>query len=217
MYLGCEDFLCNETRALEIAKVISDTHSDIKWVAQCRVKSKLNRKTLENLSRFGCIGLEFGVESAEQAILNRVHKNITVKDAYQCFKIAKTFGFYTHAYWMIGLPGETSATAHQTIKTMLNWAEEGLIDTWEYKMFFPYPGTPVYMYPNEYGIRIHTHDYDRYHYALDPVISSNGLSPMDLREIYLYGLNKSAELIKIKTKPETTDVGVDFETIENLF
>ncbi len=217
LYLGCEDFLCDEHRAIQIAEVIHSSHSDIKWVAQCRAKPKISQSILETMSECGCIGLEFGVESSDQAILDRVGKNITVENARRCFKVAKNHGFYTHAYWMIGLPGESLSTAEKTIMTMLDWADRGLVDSWEYKMFFPYPGTPVYTYPERYGIKIHTHDYRLYHYALDPVISSNGLSPIELREIYLKGLDMSASLAASRSRGISQDIGVDLETIENMF
>lgn len=201
LYVGCEDFFCDQKRAREIAETIYSTHSDISWTAQCRVNSYIDTNTLDLLLRCGCVGLEFGVESSNQSILDRVNKNIRLEDAKKCFEIAKSFGFYTHAYWMLGLPGENSTTAEHTQKTMQAWAEKGFLDTWEYKIYIPYPGTPIYRYPEEYGINILTHDYRYYHYALDPVISTDGLTPKELRSLYLKGLSLSASLME-KSEPD---------------
>jgi len=95
LYLGCQDFLCDEKRALEVANVIHHTHHDISWVAQSRVKPKLSNKTLEKLVQYGCVGIEFGVESADQAILDTVKKNISLENAKNCFQIAKESNLLT--------------------------------------------------------------------------------------------------------------------------
>ena len=217
LYLGCEDFLYDQGRALAIATTIHNTRSNILWTAQCRVKPKMDSKIIDKLTKYGCVGLEFGVESAEQTILDRVGKNILVKQAKDCFSLAKSCGIYTHAYWMLGLPGETEKSANLTISTMLMWAEQGLVDTWEYKIYIPYPGTPIFANPHAYGIKVHTKDFQSYHYALDPVISSNGLGPAELRSIYEKGLRLSADLLQSKSGSEEIEIGVDVETIENMF
>jgi len=172
---------------------------------------------MEMLVKNGCIGLEFGVESSEQSILDCVNKNIKVEDAKKCFKISKDYGLNTHAYWMLGLPGENVASAIRTINMMLELAEKGFVDTWEYKVYIPYPGTSIYTYPESYNIKILTHDYRSYHYLLDPVISINGLGPRELRSIHQMGLELSVDLMESKFKIDPIDVGVDLETIENMF
>jgi len=118
---------------------------------------------------------------------------------------------------MIGLPGETNRTAEKTISTMIGWAEEGLVDTWEYKMYIPYPGTPIYETPESYGIRILEHDYRLFHYARKPVISTSGFTPSKLWSIHQKGLEMSASLLEAKFGSKELEIGVDLETIENMF
>ncbi len=217
LYLGCEDFLCNENRAIEIAQIIHSTHPDILWTAQCRAKPQIKNSLLEIIIKNGCIGIEFGVESAVQSILDRVNKNITIESAKNCFKIAKALGLYTHAYWMLGLPGETRETSESTQRTMLDWAEKGLVDTWEYKQYIPYPGTIIYDNPQQFGIEILHHDYSLYHYALKPVVRTNELSPLNLHDTLQKGLELSAQLLEDFNNGDEIDIGVDLETIENMF
>lgn len=217
LYVGCEDFLCDEQRAVEIATAIFETRADMRWVAQCRAKPRISNKVLESIRGSGCIGLEFGVESASQRILDMAHKNITVEDAEKCFQAAKAHGLYTHAYWMVGLPGETQRTAQETQRLMLDWAECGLVDTWEYKTYIPYPGTPVYASPENYGVQILTRDYRLYQYWADPVVRLGDLGPDELRHIHEAGLAASSEVLESRLAGECNPVGMDIATIENMF
>jgi len=217
LYLGCEDFLFDRDRAVELARAIHSTFPEIRWTGQCRAQPHLDHRLMDELVACGCVGLEFGVESSNQSILDTVRKNITVEDALNCFRTAKQHGLYTHAYWMLGLPGETRQTADDTIDTMVGWGEDGIVDTWEFKVYIPYPGTPVFASPERYGVVIHTRSFDRYHYLMPPVISTDALSSEEIREMHQLGLDKSSDAMESRFGQEDVDIGVNYETIENMF
>ncbi len=217
LYLGCEDFLWDENRAVALARLIDQTCPDISWVGQCRAKGRISPDTLKALRECGCIGLEFGVESASDAILGRVNKNITLEMAENSLRQAKEYGFLTHAYWMLGLPMETRITAEATQELMLNWASQGLVDTWEYKIYIPYPGTPAFDSPERYGVDILTRDYRKYHYCMPPVISVNGISSTELKQVHDRGLNAGAKIFESRLNGQRRQLGIDLSTIENMF
>jgi anaerobic magnesium-protoporphyrin IX monomethyl ester cyclase len=219
LYIGCEDFFHDEARAKALARLIHRVNPGLTWTAQCRVKPSPSAEVFEVMAESGCVGIEFGVESANQHILDHARKNIRLHDARQNFVMAKKFGLYTHAYWMIGLPGETWETAQQTQRTMLEWGEEGVTDTWEYKAYIPYPGTVIFDKPTEFGVRIRTYDFSQYHYALTPVIETADLSYAAIQEILHAGLEASARVFTTSNigADRNLEVGVDLETIECMF
>lgn len=218
LYLGCEDFLVDLERAITLANVIKQTAPAVKWIAQCRVRPDIDVRVLTKLAEAGCIGLEFGIESADQKVLDLMQKNIRVEDAQRCLQATKTAGLFAHAYWMVGLPGETPESARNTQDIMLRWAEEGLLDTWEYKFYIPYPGTSVFMNPSRFGMKILTRDYSLYLYREAPIVQYLEYSPETYWDIYQAGLDKSATVLEAKAPPlPKPDFGVDLTTIENMF
>ena len=217
LYLGCEDFLFDQARALELARAIHSGFPDMRWTGQCRAYPSLDHDLLDELVACGCVGLEFGVESSNQSILDAVRKNIRVEDVQSCFRIAKRHGLHTHAYWMIGLPGETRETANNTIDTMVRWGADGLVDTWEFKIYIPYPGTPVFDAPERYGVRVLTRSFESYHYLMPPVAATNELSAEEIRELHQAGLERSSEALEARFGRDDIEIGVNFETIENMF
>jgi radical SAM superfamily enzyme YgiQ (UPF0313 family) len=57
-----------------------------------------------------------GVESADEGILRRYNKDITLKQIEDTFKLCKSLSIRTLAHFIIGLPGETDKTAKKTIE-----------------------------------------------------------------------------------------------------
>ena len=217
LYLGCEDLLYDEARALDIAEAIHSSFPTIRWTGQCRARPALDCEFVARLRENGCVGLEFGVESSDQAILDRVNKNIRVEDAENCFRVTKDHGLHTHAYWMIGLPGETRETATHTIDTMVRWGESEMVDTWEFRAYIPYPGTPILDAPERYGISVLERSYERYHYLMPPVIATSKLSATEIRELHQRGLDRSSEVMEARFGREDLELGLNYETIECMF
>jgi radical SAM superfamily enzyme YgiQ (UPF0313 family) len=218
LYLGCEDFLCDWSRAKQLAHAIHDHFPKVLWTAQSRAQVSLPLDFLDELVQRGCRTIEFGVESADQTILDIVRKNIRLENARDCFAKAKQAGLFTHAYWLVGLPGETEQSACTTQETMLKWAEDGLVDTWEYKMFIPYPGTPIYLNPSRYGIQLLSSDFSQYHHNSIPVYGTEELCAERIYELYLEGSRRSAELLSAKHHLDGSfEVEANLSSFENMF
>jgi radical SAM superfamily enzyme YgiQ (UPF0313 family) len=67
----------------------------------------------------GCDVIEFGVESGNQAILDRYEKGLTVEDIRHAFRWARQLDLSTLATFVLGLPGETRETLQQTLDLAL--------------------------------------------------------------------------------------------------
>lgn len=103
--------------------------------------------TLEMMRDAGCIGMKFGIESANLEILERIGKPLDLQKVKQITQWCKELGISTHATYCIGLPGENKTTIMNTFKFMQSLET----DTSQVSRAVPYPGTPFYKWAKEHN------------------------------------------------------------------
>jgi len=68
------------------------------------------------MRKAGCYMISFGVEASSNRFLSFLKKGITVNQIREAFRLSQSLGFETHAYFLIGIPGETREDIARTIK-----------------------------------------------------------------------------------------------------
>ena len=111
-------------------------HKKIEWSCETRVNI-ITEEKMKKMKEAGCKYVFFGVEAADNELLKRINKNITLDQVRKAVKLAKKIGFITRTSFIIGLPGETR---EQSLKT-LKFAKELDADFSKWSVFVPYPGT----------------------------------------------------------------------------
>ena len=81
-----------------------------------------------------------GVESGSPRILKMIRKGETNEDVRRAVGLLRDAGIYSHAFFMIGLPGETLEDIELTKKLIM----EVRPDHVEINMVTPYPGTDIF-------------------------------------------------------------------------
>ena len=112
---------------------------NIRWVANSRVDT-VDPEILGLMKRAGCWLVSFGIESADDGILERCGKRISPEQSGEAVRRAKAAGLKTAGHFILGLPGETQATARATTRLAKTL---GL----EFAHFYsavPYPGSALY-------------------------------------------------------------------------
>lgn len=137
------------------------------------------------LGQNGCEWLNIGVESGNDEILNKINKRENTATIERAVKIATKNGIKTKGFFIIGLPGETEQTAHQTIDFSLHLRDLGLRQA-DFYYLVPYPGTAIWKNPKEFGIKIIDRDFTKY-MQIGPkakcVIETESLSSKRIEEI----------------------------------
>ena len=112
----------------------------LKYKCPFRANEKLvDIELLDLAKRAGVWLIFYGVESGNQEMLDRMHKNLTKDEIRRAFRLTHEAGIQTTASFIVGHPGETL----QTIKETRKFAEE-LKPFWlGFSRLTPFPGTEV--------------------------------------------------------------------------
>ena len=93
----------------------------------------------------------FGLESANQATLDRICKAEKIEDMVQSCKMAKKAGLSPHITLMFGYPWEDEEQVQNTVCLGRKILKKGWAHTLQGTVLIPYPGTPLYKECKENG------------------------------------------------------------------
>ncbi|MBI1910802.1 MAG: radical SAM protein [Deltaproteobacteria bacterium] len=121
----------------------------------------LRKEEYELMAKAGFRFVLFGLESVNQATLDKLDKGLKVAQIVEGFRMAKKAGLEPHVTSMIGYPWEEKKDAEETINFAKDMFRKGYIDTLQATIVVPYPGTPMYEESKKNGWLI-TEDWERY-------------------------------------------------------
>ena len=175
-------FAVNKKHAINFLNQLIGKNLDLSWVALSRV-DVVDETILKLMSQAGCHTIQFGVESVNDEILKHYEKGVKPDQVRKIFRICRENGIRTLAHFIIGLPGETKRTAHQTV----DFAKELLPDFVSFNIATPKMGTPFRKEAIEKGWT--SPDID----VLDnsvafPVVKTDELSPEEVWKLRNYAI-----------------------------
>ncbi len=134
------NFTNNPNRALKLFREIQKNNFDFIWVCDQRV-DLVNNLLLYEMRKTGCRTISFGIESANQRILNYFNKGFTPQIAINAVRKAKKIGID----FILGtfLIGATTETLEENKKTLL-LAQKMDIDFPQFHIFGTFPGTEIW-------------------------------------------------------------------------
>ena len=95
---------------------------------------------LQKLKKFDDVQLAIGIESGNQAMLDKLKKGTTIEQIREAFALCHKYEIKTSALGMIGLPGERK----EDIDTTIRFIKSLKPLNYSVGMFIPYPGTPIF-------------------------------------------------------------------------
>jgi len=130
LYKICEGF---------IREKIFYPYSSKRWFAPIRA-SQIDLDTLKLMKKAGCCGVNIGIESGSDRMLQLMNKKTTVEMNKGACAHVREAGLSLVAAFIIGFPGETETEMRETLAFMqnINCNVEGI------SIFRPLPGSPFY-------------------------------------------------------------------------
>lgn len=132
-------FTMKKERTVRVCKEIIRRGLKFNWECLGRVDS-IDYFTALQMKDAGCTRIYFGIESANERILELMNKQITVEQAQLAVNTAHQAGLQVGAFFILCYPGETDESVLQT----LHFTTTLPIDYLGLSMPYPLPGTGLF-------------------------------------------------------------------------
>jgi radical SAM superfamily enzyme YgiQ (UPF0313 family) len=137
----CDDnFTADRKRTKELCERIIAEGLKIEWSAQVRVESAKDPELLDLMVRSGCYIVFVGLESINPATLKAYNKAQTVEGIKDCVNNFHHFGIRVHGMFVFG----SEEDHYQVIRDTVKVSRQLDLDSLQYLMLTPLPGTPFY-------------------------------------------------------------------------
>ncbi|MBD0316534.1 MAG: radical SAM protein [Nitrospiraceae bacterium] len=169
----------------KVSQLLVDQNTGIKWTTLIRFEESLQHQEIWDLAaKAGCCTLYYGMESANERVLNLMDKHAKKSVIQTNLHLAAKAGIWNHVMAFYGFPGETRDEALETRQFVID--NQPVIHSVELFYFVAYRHTPMVRNPKKFGITIHKQEeYDLpldYYYTLNEPVGISCLDAMQLCE-----------------------------------
>ncbi|GAA2295882.1 hypothetical protein GCM10010149_50230 [Nonomuraea roseoviolacea subsp. roseoviolacea] len=133
-----------------ISRAITQSGADLRWGCETRMERSLTRDDFRLAHESGCRVLSFGMESANQRVLDLMNKGISVATIERVIGDCAEVGIKAHVMCIIGFPGETEEEAQETID--FTAAHRSRIDLLDFSVFCLNRHSPIERSPDTFGV-----------------------------------------------------------------
>ncbi|HLD11204.1 MAG TPA: radical SAM protein [Candidatus Nanoarchaeia archaeon] len=166
IYFFDDEFVLDKEWILNFCDALHTENLDLTWTCYAKVNF-VTLELLKKMASVGCWGISYGIESANQELLNSLQKGQSLFQIRNAVHWAHEAGIEVKGSFMLGLPGETPEMGKKTI----DFAIELDVDYPIFTLTTPYPGTKLY----EDFVAEGNVDFDYSHYtSLFPIYLSKG-------------------------------------------
>ena len=161
-----DNFAADRERTKSLLRRIIAEGMALEWSAQVRTDVAKDDELLSLMSRAGCFMVFVGFESINPRTLSLYNKRQDIADITGCIRKLRQASLRIHGMFVFG--GDTDDIG--TIRSTQKFARRLKIDSIQFMMLTPLPGTPVFREFREQGRLIHTDwaRYDAHHAVFEP-------------------------------------------------
>lgn len=134
-----DDFTVDPRRTAEICDGMVAAGLPLQWKCEARADG-VDAELLHRMKRAGCTTVALGVESAADASLRWLRKDITREQLRRAFVACAEAGLDVLAYVLVGIPGETPADVADTVAFCRRHGARWV----QFSTLSPYPGTALF-------------------------------------------------------------------------
>ena len=135
-----DSFTASPKNVIALCRQMRKEKIDMEWICEGRV-DRCSYDMLWEIAKAGCRILYFGIESANQRILDYYDKRITPEQSEKAVRKARRAGVdVIVGSFIVGAPDET----REEIRNTINFAERIPIDLPQFNILGVYPGTEIW-------------------------------------------------------------------------
>jgi radical SAM superfamily enzyme YgiQ (UPF0313 family) len=135
-----DDFAANRSRTKEILRGMIAEGIKTLWSAQVRVDVSRDPELLRLMADSGCHTLGIGFESINPKTLEEYNKKQNREDIISCIRAVRDHGIHIHGMFVLGADTDDVDTICRTA----DFAKSFCIDTIQFLILTPLPGTPLF-------------------------------------------------------------------------
>ena len=161
-----DNFVANPSHSKRLLKLMIENKITPPWTAQVRADASKDEELLELMKKSGCYFVYIGLESINPETLKSYKKKITLEEIEFAISRFHKYGIRIHGMFVFGADTDTLETIQETV----NFAIKNRIDTVQFMILTPIPGTRFYQ-EMESQDRLLTKDwslYDGHHVVFRP-------------------------------------------------
>jgi radical SAM superfamily enzyme YgiQ (UPF0313 family) len=171
-----DNLTANINRTHELIERIAKQQFGFEWSAQVRTDITRYPDLVKDMRKAGCTTVYVGFESVSNATLNSLSKHQTIDDIQRAIDVFHSSGIRIHGMFIFGGDDDDKSIFKETVKFSLR----NKIDTVQYMILTPLPGTETYQKLESEGRILHKmwHYYDGLHAVFQP----KNMTPFELQQ-----------------------------------
>jgi radical SAM superfamily enzyme YgiQ (UPF0313 family) len=169
LYFFDPTFTLNRGRTLRLLGELEGLYVD--WTCQTRVDC-VDKELLDAMRAAGCGQISYGIESGAETVHEHLNKDTQVEQNARAIRWTHAAGMRVKAFLIGALPDDTWETQARFKEFLV----EHTPDRWLYSTFTPFPGTPYWDRPQDFGIEILRRDLRTYY-----PLGLNARGPLNVR------------------------------------
>jgi radical SAM superfamily enzyme YgiQ (UPF0313 family) len=207
IFIVDDNFTSNKERAKDLLRMMIKERVNNNWSAQVRTDIYKDPELLSLMKKTNCTHLYIGFESINPESLVECHKKQSLEDITKAIRAIHGYDMNVHGMFVFGFDSDTKETIRETV----NFAKKSKIDTVQFMMLTPLPGTDTY-YELDNNDRIFYKNWEFYdaHHA---VFAPKNMSPYELQVETIKAMNKFYSLpnvLKTMLSPEFVTGALSF-------
>lgn len=179
-YFDDDTFNIGKERMLALCDELERRGIHLPWGMMARADTS-DEETLSRMRKAGLTAAKFGMESANQELVDHAKKSLNIETALRNIRFAKSLGIKVHLTFTFGLPGETKETIKRTVDTVLDLDPASV----QFSILTPFPGCDLFKTLREQG-RLTSNDFSKFDGYTSAVFRSDTLSSAALEKACAY-------------------------------
>ena len=136
-----DNLTLNREHVENICNLLIENNLKISWACPNGIRAdKVDEDLIKLMKKSGCYYFAYGIESADQQILENIKKMETIEQIAIFIEIAHKVGISCQGFFIFGLPGETMETIEKTI----NFAKRSKLSRAQFLILDVLPGSELW-------------------------------------------------------------------------